>query len=370
MTALTINPWNLPGFDMKRPILIAGPCSAETERQTLDTAIELAKGGIQLFRAGIWKPRTRPGSFEGVGVAGLLWLQQVKKETNMFVVTEVANAMHVREALHYGIDMLWIGARTTANPFAVQEIANALRGTDVPVLVKNPVNPDIELWLGAFERLNEAGITRLAAIHRGFSSYAKSDYRNPPQWFIPIELHRRLPQLPIITDPSHIAGNRELIASIAQQAMDLNFHGLFVETHICPEAAWSDAMQQLTPAHLLQILSGLKFRTHKIGEKPRTELDDLRTHIDDLDNQIIELLYERMQLSGAIGKYKKEHNITILQSRRYNEVIRDRYTKAERKGLNAEFISKIFETIHEASVMQQHQVMNHNGAQRKEMSCE
>lgn len=361
MKQLTIKPWVLPGFDMKRPIIIAGPCSAETESQTLETAHALASRGIKLFRAGIWKPRTRPGAFEGIGTKALPWMQKVKKETGMFVGTEVANARHVYEALKYGVDILWIGARTTANPFAVQEIADALQGVDMPVLVKNPVNPDLELWIGAIERIHEAGITQLAAIHRGFSTYAKTDFRNHPQWLIPIELHRRLPDLPIITDPSHIAGNRSLLASISQQAMDLNFNGLIVETHIRPDEAWSDAKQQITPDRLLEMINELSFRSHSIGDKPRTQLDDLRMHIDDIDNQLIELLSERMHISKNIGIYKKENNITILQSRRYNEIIHDRNVKAAQKGLDADFVSKIFENIHEASVLLQNQVMNNNG---------
>ncbi|MDO8899004.1 MAG: bifunctional 3-deoxy-7-phosphoheptulonate synthase/chorismate mutase type II [Bacteroidales bacterium] len=358
MKNINIEPFSFPGCDMSRPVIIAGPCSAETEEQTLATAKELSALGVKIFRAGLWKPRTRPGAFEGVGVEGLPWMQKVKKETGMYVGTEVATAQHVFEALKYGIDFVWIGARTTANPFAVQEIADALRGARIPVMVKNPVNPDLELWIGALERINRAGITQIAAIHRGFSTYAKSEFRNHPQWLIPIELHRRLPELPILTDPSHIAGNRTLLAQICQQAMDINFNGLIVETHFRPDEAWSDAQQQITPQQLRQLIDSLKFRKHDIENIPRTVLDDLRMHIDDVDNQLIELLSERMKISKAIGIYKLENNITILQSRRYNEIIRDRNLKAVQKGLGGEFVDKIFETIHEESVLLQSKVMN------------
>lgn len=358
ISSIECEAWKLPGFDMRRPILIAGPCSAETEAQTLETARALSAVGVKLFRAGLWKPRTRPGAFEGVGVEGLTWLQKVKKETGMFTGTEVANAQHVFEALKYGIDFLWIGARTTANPFAVQEIANALRGADLPVLVKNPINPDLELWIGAIERINRAGIKQLAAIHRGFSTYGKNEYRNHPQWLIPIELHRRYPDLPLLTDPSHIAGNRSLIAQVCQQAMDLNFSGLIVETHIQPDVAWSDAMQQITPSRLIEIVESIHYRNAAIGDTPRTALDDLRMQIDDIDNQLIDLLAERMKISKEIGLYKLKNNITILQSRRYNEIIRDRNEKAMRKGINQVFVNKIFEHIHEASVLVQNEVMN------------
>ena len=358
MKNIEIKPWNLAGFDMKKPILIAGPCSAETEQQTLTTAHQLASQGNKLFRAGIWKPRTRPGAFEGVGIAGLPWLQKVKRETGMFVGIEVASAQHVFEALKYGIDLLWVGARTTANPFAVQEIADALRGTDLPVLVKNPVNPDIDLWIGAIERISNAGITQLAAIHRGFSTYAPTEYRNHPQWLIPIELRRRMPQVPIITDPSHISGKRSLIQEVSQQAMDLDFDGLIVETHCQPDDAWSDAKQQLHPDQLKEMLQNLTFRTPHIDNMPRTQLDDLRLQIDDIDNQLIDLLRDRMNISKQIGGSKQQNNITILQSRRYTEIIHDRNTKALRKGLNVDFVSRVFESIHEESVLQQSQIMN------------
>ncbi|KAF0130210.1 MAG: chorismate mutase [Bacteroidetes bacterium] len=358
MKNIEVKPWALQGFDMKKPIIIAGPCSAETEEQTLTTARQLAAQGIKLFRAGIWKPRTRPGAFEGVGTAGLPWLQKVKKETGMFVGTEVASAQHVFEALKYGIDIIWVGARTTANPFAVQEIADALKGADIPVLVKNPINPDIDLWIGAIERISQAGITQLAAIHRGFSTYAQTEYRNHPQWLIPMELRRRMPQIPIITDPSHISGKRSLLQEVSQQAMDLNFDGLIIESHCNPDKAWSDAKQQINPEELQMLLKSLTYRNPSIANVPRTLLDDLRTRIDDIDNQLIDLLRDRMNISRQIGVYKQENNITILQSRRYNEIIRDRNEKAEKKGLNPEFVSRVFESIHEESVLQQSIVMN------------
>lgn len=355
---LELEPLTLPGLeDTKRPLVIAGPCSAETEEQVMNTARELAANGVKIFRAGIWKPRTRPGAFEGIGSEGLPWMQRVKRETGMYTAVEVATAHHVHEAIKYGIDMLWIGARTTANPFAVQEIADALRGTDFPVLVKNPVNPDLELWIGAFERLNRAGIKKLGAIHRGFSVYEKSRFRNDPQWQIPIELHRRIPNLPIITDPSHITGNCDLIQEVSQEAMDLNFEGLIIESHECPARAWSDAKQQVTPAHLKMILDALVLRSHTIGDTPRVTLDEMRQQIDKLDNALLDILAQRTKISAEIGKYKYEHNITILQSRRYDEILQNRKQQAEKFSLNTDFVIKIFEDIHEDSVRIQNDVM-------------
>ncbi len=358
MTKLEIEPICLPGLNIKRPIVISGPCSAETEEQTLATAKQLSELGFKIFRAGIWKPRTRPGAFEGVGTLGLPWLKKVKEETGMFVSIEVATGHHVYEALKHGIDMLWVGARTSANPFAVQEVADALKGANIPVLVKNPVNPDLELWIGALERINNAGIKQIAAIHRGFSTYDRSEFRNHPQWQIPIELHRRIPELPIITDPSHIAGKRDLLVSICQEAMDLNFDGFIIESHICPEKAWSDASQQITPNKLKEIIDGLVLRSPKIGDTPRNELDELRRQIDTLDNQLLDILKERMKISEAIGKYKFENNITILQSRRYDEIMNDRNQRAVNRGLNTEFTTKIFESIHEESINCQSMIMN------------
>ena len=345
----------LPGIEPKRPIIIAGPCSAETEEQVMQTATELANRGIRIFRAGIWKPRTKPGGFEGVGEPGLAWLQRVKQETGMYVTTEVATAKHVEAALNAGMDMLWIGARTCANPFAMQEIADALVGVDIPVLVKNPVNPDLELWIGGMERLNNAGVKRMAAIHRGFSSYDKKIYRNLPQWHIPIELRRRIPNLPIFCDPSHIGGKRELIASKSQQAMDLGFDGLIVESHCNPDCAWSDAAQQVTPDVLAYILNLLVIRK----EKQSTEnLNELRTQIDECDNNIIEILAKRMRICREIGTFKKEHAMTILQTGRYNEILEKRGAQGELCGMSADFMRTIFEAIHGESVRQQMEIIN------------
>ena len=359
MHNLNIHPITLPGLELKRPIIISGPCSAETEEQTLSTARELAAQGVKIFRAGIWKPRTRPGAFEGVGTLGLPWLKKVKEETGMYIGIEVATAHHVHEAVKFGVDLVWIGARTSANPFAVQEVADAIKGLDIPVLVKNPVNPDLELWIGAIERLNRAGVTQMAAIHRGFSSYDQSEFRNHPQWQIPIELRRRIPELPIITDPSHIGGNRELIAGISQEAMDLNFDGLIIETHTCPEKAWSDAKQQITPLRLKEIMDNLVLRRPKIGEDtPRVTIDELRKKIDRLDDQLLDLLKERMGISEAIGKYKYENNITILQTRRYDEIMNNRRERGTQRGLDEDFVNRLFESIHEESINRQSQIMN------------
>lgn len=345
----------LPGIEAKRPIVIAGPCSAETKEQVIETATQLASKGIKIFRAGIWKPRTKPGGFEGIGSEGLQWLKQVKQQTGMYVSTEVATQKHVYEALKYGIDILWIGARTTANPFAVQEIADALKGMDIPVLIKNPVNPDLELWIGAIERLHNAGIKKLGVIHRGFSSFDKKIYRNSPQWHIPIELHRRIPNLPIICDPSHIGGKRELIASISQQAMDLNYDGLIIESHCNPDDAWSDKEQQLVPDVLEYVLNLLVIRDTK---QTTESLSELRKQIDELDDQLLEILAKRMRVSCEIGTYKKEHNMPILQTTRYDEILQKRTSLAERLGMSTEFMKIILETIHEESVRHQMEIMN------------
>ena len=315
----------LPGIEDKRPMVIAGPCSAETEEQVMCTAKQLAEKGMKIFRAGIWKPRTKPGGFEGVGVDGLAWLKEVKKETGMYVSTEVATSKHVYECLKAGIDILWIGARTTANPFAMQEIADALKGVDIPVFVKNPVNPDLELWIGALERINNAGLKRLAAIHRGFSSYDKKLYRNLPQWHIPIELRRRIPNLPIICDPSH------------------------------PDCAWSDASQQVTPDVLDYILNLLVIRK----ETQTTEnLSELRKQIDECDNNLMQELAKRMRVAREIGTFKKEHDMTILQTGRYNEILDKRGSQGVLLGVDSEFIKKVFELIHEESVRQQMEIIN------------
>ena len=337
----------LPGIEDKRPMVIAGPCSAETEEQVMCTAKQLAEKGMKIFRAGIWKPRTKPGGFEGVGVDGLAWLKEVKKETG--------TSKHVYECLKAGIDILWIGARTTANPFAMQEIADALKGVDIPVFVKNPVNPDLELWIGALERINNAGLKRLAAIHRGFSSYDKKLYRNLPQWHIPIELRRRIPNLPIICDPSHIGGKRELIAPLCQQAMDLGFNGLIIESHCNPDCAWSDASQQVTPDVLDYILNLLVIRK----ETQTTEnLSELRKQIDECDNNLMQELAKRMRVAREIGTFKKEHDMTILQTGRYNEILDKRGSQGVLLGVDSEFIKKVFELIHEESVRQQMEIIN------------
>lgn len=351
---LELEKFNLP-CDSDRPLVIAGPCSAETEEQVMQTAQQLAQKGCRIFRAGVWKPRTKPGGFEGNGEAALPWLSQVKKETGMLVSTEVATPEHVELALKYGVDVLWVGARTSANPFAMQALADAMKGLDVPVLVKNPVNPDLELWIGAMERINQAGIKRLGAIHRGFSSYDKKIYRNLPMWQIPIELHRRIPDLPIICDPSHIGGSRELIAPLCQQAMDLGFDGLIVESHCEPDKAWSDAKQQVTPDVLDYILSLLVIR----DEKATTEgITMLRKQIDELDNQLMDLLAKRMRVCREIGQYKKEHNMTVLQTARYNEILEKRGAQGALCGMGAKFVKKIFEEVHEESVRQQIEILN------------
>ena len=345
----------LPGLTPQRPMVIAGPCSAETEEQVMTTAKQLVDRGQKVYRAGIWKPRTKPGGFEGVGTVGLEWLQQVKKEYGMYTATEVATPKHVEEALKAGIDILWIGARTTANPFAVQDLADALAGVDVPVLIKNPVNPDLELWIGAMERLNNAGVKKLGAIHRGFSSYDKTIYRNIPQWHIPIELRRRIPNLPIFSDPSHIGGRRELIAPLCQQAMDLNFDGLIIESHCDPDSAWSDAKQQITPDVLEYILNLLVIRS----ETSTTEnIKELRKQIDECDTSVIELLAKRMRISREIGTFKKEHSITILQSDRYREILDKRGAQGALCGMKESFMRDIFEAIHEESVRQQMEIIN------------
>lgn len=353
--ALNLEPLRLPSDNNERPIVIAGPCSAESEEQVMTTAKQLADKGCRMFRAGVWKPRTKPGGFEGQGEAALPWLQNVKKTTGMLVATEVATPEHVELALKYGIDILWVGARTSVNPFAMQALADSLKGVDVPVLVKNPVNPDLELWIGALERINQAGITRLAAIHRGFSSYDKKIYRNLPMWQIPIELRRRYPSLPILCDPSHIGGTRELIAPLCQQAMDLGFDGLIVESHCSPDNAWSDAKQQVTPDVLDYILSLLVIRDEKVTTEG---IHALRKQIDELDNQLIELLAKRMRVCREIGQYKKEHNMTVLQTSRYNEILDKRGAQGVLCGMSSEFIRSVFEEVHEESVRQQIEIIN------------
>ncbi len=355
MIELDLQPFTLPGLKTDRPIIISGPCSAETEEQVMETAKQLKSQGVQIFRAGIWKPRTRPNAFEGVGVEGLAWLRRVKEELGMYVGTEVANAHHVYDALKYGIDVLWIGARTTVNPFAVQEIADALKGVDIPVMIKNPVNPDVDLWIGAIERINQSGIKRIAAIHRGFGTYEKKLYRNDPQWHVPIELRRKVRDLPIFCDPSHIGGKRELIGPISQQALDLNFDGLMIESHINPDKALSDASQQVTPEALDYILSKLVLRDSKDSTE---DLRDLRKQIDQLDDNLLEMLSERMRVSSLIGQYKKEHNMTILQTSRFDDILTKRASQAEELGLSEIFVKEVLTTIHEESIRRQDKMMN------------
>ena len=351
---LALEKLNLPS-DNERPIVIAGPCSAETEEQVMTTATQLSQKGCHMFRAGVWKPRTKPGGFEGNGEKALPWMKRVKDETGMLVATEVATPKHVELALKYDVDILWVGARTSANPFAMQELADSLVGVDVPVFVKNPVNPDLELWIGAMERINRAGVKRMAAIHRGFSSYDKKIYRNLPMWQIPIELHRRIPNLPIICDPSHIGGRRELIAPLCQQAMDLGFEGLIVESHCQPDDAWSDAKQQVTPDVLDYILSLLVVRDDTVTTEG---IQALRKQIDEFDNELMNLLAKRMRVCREIGQYKKEHNMTVLQASRYNEILEKRGAQGSLCGLSADSVARIFEEIHEESVRQQLEIIN------------
>lgn len=350
-----IKPIKFCGVDSKRPVVIAGPCSAETEEQVMETAMDLAKNGVRIFRAGIWKPRTKPGGFEGVGSVGLTWLQEVKKETGMLVATEVANKQHVEEVLNAGVDVLWIGARTSANPFAMQEIADSLVGADVPVLVKNPVNPDLELWIGAMQRIYNAGIRQIGAIHRGFSAYGKHLYRNMPQWHIPIELRRRMPELTLICDPSHIGGKRELVAPLSQQAMDMGFDGLIVESHCDPDSAWSDKSQQVTPEVLNFILNMLVVRD---TTQTTESLTLLRQQIDQIDNDLLEALSKRMRISREIGQYKKEHSMPVVQTGRYDDILNSRAAAAEELGMNGDFMKTVYQAIHEESVRQQIEVLN------------
>jgi chorismate mutase len=346
-------------MNLDHPLVIAGPCSAETEEQVLRIAHELKDSDVNYFRAGIWKPRTRPGMFEGVGEIGLRWLKKVKEETGMKTCTEVANAAHVKLAIENDVDLLWIGARSTVSPFIMQEIADALQGTDKIVLVKNPVNPDLALWLGGIERLYKAGIKNLGAIHRGFSTYEKTKYRNIPEWQIAVEFQNKFPDLPLINDPSHITGNREMIFDVCQTALDLNFDGLMVETHFDPENAWSDAAQQVTPEKLKQIMKDLKIRkeTNTEAEYQRS-LDNLRAQINVADNQLVELLGKRMKVSDQIGALKKDKNVAVLQSKRWNEILGNMILEGESKGLSEEFILRMFKAIHQESINHQEKVIN------------
>lgn len=340
----------------KKPLVIAGPCSAESEAQTLQTARDLHALGIKIFRAGVWKPRTKPGGFEGVGSQALEWLKKVKTETGMLVATEVANAHHVQDAMEAGINVLWIGARTSANPFAVQEIADELakysneKRDSIAVLIKNPVNPDLELWIGAIERIKGAGIERLGAIHRGFSSYGPHIYRNPPEWRIPIELKRRMPELSVICDPSHIGGKRELIGQLSQQALDMNFDGLIIESHCNPDCALSDKDQQLTPAELGIVLDSLEIRDKNVTTE---SLHELRQRLDAIDNELLDILARRMDVSREIGRFKKEHGMSVVQPERYNDLIKNRVEMSAGLRLSKKFVQTILAAIHEESVRQQ-----------------
>jgi chorismate mutase len=343
----------------KRPILIAGPCSAETEEQVLQTAHGLKNAGVDLFRAGIWKPRTRPGAFEGIGTLGLPWLKRVKKETGLHVTTEVASAQHVYDCLKYGIDVLWVGARTTVNPFSVQEIAEAMAGTDIPVIIKNPVNPDFKLWVGAIERFYQAGITKIAAIHRGFSSYGDSKYRNLPRWQMAINLMQEFPDLEVICDVSHICGRRDILAETAQKAYELNFDGLMVEVHPHPDQAWSDAAQQITPAQFSEMMRTL-VRKNISSDDPGylSSIENFRQQIDELDEEIIYLIAQRMKLVREIGMAKKDKNIAIFQPERWRALAEACRKRAEKNELSNEFIAQFLEAIHQEGIEQQEKVMN------------
>ncbi|MFC4738850.1 chorismate mutase [Flavobacterium ponti] len=349
----------LDDFKLDHPLVIAGPCSAETEEQVLKIAHELKDSDVSIYRAGIWKPRTRPGGFEGVGEIGLKWLQKAKAETGLLMATEVANAAHVKLALEHDIDVLWIGARTTVNPFAVQEIADALEGTDKIVLVKNPVNPDLALWIGGVERLYKANIKKLGVIHRGFSTYEKTKYRNIPEWQIPIDLQSRFPDLPLICDPSHITGKRDMIQEVSQQALDMNFDGLIIETHIDPDNAWSDAAQQVTPTTLKQIFKDLRVRkeSDETGEY-NSKMNGLRSQIDEFDGKLLEILGNRMKVADKIGLLKKEKNVAILQNKRWNEILGKMILEGEEKGLSNEFVMQLFKAIHQESINHQEKIVN------------
>jgi len=342
------------------PLLIAGPCSAESREQVLATAAGLAEMDIAYFRAGIWKPRTQPGAFEGVGRTGLPWLSEVKERHGLKVCTEVANAQHVEDALKAGIDMLWIGARTTTNPFQVQDIADSLAGVDVPVAIKNPTHPDLALWLGAFERLEGAGIKDLMAIHRGFAVHGQKKFRNAPLWQIPIDFRNRLPHIPLINDPSHICGNRALLAGVSQMAMDLAFDGLMVETHPDPDAAWTDAAQQLTPEAFRAMCNGLVMR--KAGDAAGVDdLTALRTEINMIDDALIELFARRMGISEKIGQYKKANGLTILQNKRWSDLLKRNVEQGAAQGVDPGFMAEIYKSIHQASIAIQRGIMHRDG---------
>ena len=344
----------------KRPLIISGPCSAETEEQVIATAQRLANTGkVDVLRAGIWKPRTKPGMFEGIGAKGLPWLQQAKKITGLPTTVEVATGKQVEDALTFDVDILWVGARTTVNPFSVQEVADALRGVDVPVLIKNPINPDLELWQGAVERISRAGIKQVGLIHRGFSSYGNTDFRNAPMWHLAIEMKRRMPGLPIINDPSHICGRRDILQATAQKAIDLDFDGLMIESHIDPDNAWSDAKQQITPERLAEMLGEIRWRKEDVSsEEFHHALEKLREQINHVDDELMQLISQRMNIAEKIGEYKKNNNVTILQSSRWNEILEKATQKASKLGLSEEFITKYMDAIHMESINRQNNIMN------------
>jgi chorismate mutase len=343
-----------------RPLIISGPCSAESREQVLETARRLFRTGkVDVIRAGIWKPRTRPGNFEGIGVQGLAWMQEAKEICGLPVTVEVAKASHVELCLEFNIDILWIGARTAVNPFAVQEIANALKGVDIPVMVKNPINPDLELWLGGIERLKAVGVQEIAAIHRGFSKVGEKYYRNRPEWQIAIEFMNRMPDIPLICDPSHICGRRDILHEVSQKAMDLDYHGLMIESHIDPDNAWSDPKQQLTPEALGDLIDRIVFREDHEDDVPmQRQLQYLRQEIDHIDDELLHLLADRMKVARQIGEYKKEHNMTILQQKRWNEIVGKSKTYAKTHELSQDFVMRYLESVHEESIDQQERVMN------------
>ena len=341
------------------PLVISGPCSAETEEQVLATARKLAEvSQVKIFRAGIWKPRTRPGGFEGVGEKGLVWLNSVKKETGLLTTVEVANPHHIELALKHKVDILWIGARTVVNPFSVHELASALEGTNIPVMIKNPVNPDIDLWIGALERFNKAGISKLIAIHRGFYFFEKTPFRNAPMWEIPIELKRIFPELPVICDPSHICGQRNTLKEVAQKALDLEMNGLMLESHINPDIALTDKEQQVTPEDLEKLLSTLVIREREGNVEFETKLEELRTEIDKLDAELLNIIARRMYVIDEIGKYKRNNNITILQLERWNNLVINRLRTGIKSGLNKKFLQQILEVVHEESIRRQTEIFN------------
>ena len=348
----------LDNLHLNHPVVIAGPCSAETEEQVLKIAHSLKNTDVSFFRAGIWKPRTRPGMFEGVGALGLQWLQRVKEETGLKTATEVANKDHVKLALEHDIDMLWIGARSTVSPFIIQEIADELKGTDKIILVKNPVNPDLPLWIGALERLQRVGIEKLGVIHRGFSTYEKTKYRNIPEWQLVIELQNKYPNLPIICDPSHITGKRDLIFDVSQTALDLNFDGLMIETHCNPDAAWSDAAQQVTPERLVEIMNDLRIRKTSTSEEDYvSQLGNLRSRIDIIDEQLLDLLKKRMDIADEIGTLKKANNVAILQNTRWHEILGKMILEGEQRNLSEEFVIQVFKAIHQESINRQAKIV-------------